>query len=65
MLVSFQDTSDLAALRKLSTTGRLTGDIRAPKIVIAEGAQFRGNSDMTARKESRPEPAKESKPPVT
>ena len=38
-----------AAVRvDIQATGRLTGNIRAPKIVIAEGAVFRGNSDMTA-----------------
>jgi cytoskeletal protein CcmA (bactofilin family) len=38
---------------EIQATGRLTGNIRAPKIVIAEGAMFRGNSDMTGRKEER------------
>lgn len=38
---------------EIQSTGRLTGNIRAPKIVIAEGAMFRGNSDMTGRKEER------------
>jgi cytoskeletal protein CcmA (bactofilin family) len=33
----------------LEATGRLTGNIRAPRIVIAEGASFRGTSDMSAR----------------
>jgi cytoskeletal protein CcmA (bactofilin family) len=33
----------------LESTGRLTGNIRAPRIVIAEGASFRGTSDMSAR----------------
>jgi cytoskeletal protein CcmA (bactofilin family) len=32
---------------EIHATGRLTGNIRAPKIVIAEGAMFRGNSDMS------------------
>ena len=32
---------------EIQSTGRMTGDIRAPKIVIAEGAVFRGNSDMS------------------
>jgi cytoskeletal protein CcmA (bactofilin family) len=32
---------------EIQATGRLTGNIRAPKIVIAEGAMFRGNSDMS------------------
>ena len=44
-----------AAVRvDIQATGRLTGNIRAPKIVIAEGAVFRGNSDMSPRGESRP-----------
>ena len=38
---------------ELQSTGKLTGNIRAPKIVIAEGAMFRGNSDMSARREDR------------
>src|SRR3989304_4908220 len=32
---------------EVQATGRLTGNIRAPRIVIAEGAMFRGNSDMS------------------
>jgi cytoskeletal protein CcmA (bactofilin family) len=36
---------------EITSTGRLTGNIRAPKIVIAEGAVFKGNSDMSGRKE--------------
>jgi cytoskeletal protein CcmA (bactofilin family) len=45
-----------AAVRvDIQATGRITGNIRAPKIVIAEGAVFRGNSDMSPRQgESRP-----------
>ena len=38
---------------EIQSTGRLTGNIRAPKIVIAEGALFRGNSDMSARKDDK------------
>jgi cytoskeletal protein CcmA (bactofilin family) len=40
---------------EIASTGRLTGNIRAPKIVIAEGAVFKGNSDMSSRKEERKE----------
>ena len=40
-----------AAVRvDIQATGKLTGNIRAPKIVIAEGAVFRGNSDMSPAK---------------
>ena len=47
-----------AAVRvDIQATGKLTGNIRAPKIVIAEGAVFRGNSDMTPQKAGeRPAP---------
>ena len=38
---------------EIQATGKVTGNIRAPRIVIAEGAMFRGNSDMSARKEER------------
>jgi cytoskeletal protein CcmA (bactofilin family) len=38
---------------EIQSTGRLIGNIRAPKIVIAEGAVFRGNSDMSGRKDDR------------
>ena len=40
---------------EITTTGRVTGNIRAPRIVIAEGAIFKGNSDMSGRKEERKE----------
>jgi cytoskeletal protein CcmA (bactofilin family) len=46
-----------AAVRvDIQATGRLTGNIRAPKIVIAEGAVFRGNSDMGPRQGDAPRP---------
>ena len=32
---------------EIQASGRLTGNIRAPRVVIAEGATFKGNSDMT------------------
>lgn len=38
---------------EIQATGRLTGNIKAPKIVIAEGALFKGNSDMSGRKDER------------
>jgi glucokinase len=38
---------------EIQATGRLVGNIRAPKIVIAEGAMFRGNSDMSGRRDER------------
>lgn len=33
----------------IEASGKLTGNIRAPRIVIAEGASFRGTSDMSPR----------------
>jgi cytoskeletal protein CcmA (bactofilin family) len=33
---------------EIQASGRLTGNIKAPKIVVAEGAVFRGNSDMSS-----------------
>jgi cytoskeletal protein CcmA (bactofilin family) len=38
---------------EIQASGRVTGNIRAPKIVIAEGAMFKGNSDMSGRKDER------------
>jgi cytoskeletal protein CcmA (bactofilin family) len=35
---------------EIQSTGRLVGNIRAPRVVIAEGAVFRGSSDMSDRK---------------
>jgi cytoskeletal protein CcmA (bactofilin family) len=55
IIVSGEVTGDCqASVRvEIQSTGRLTGNIRAPKIVIAEGAMFRGNSDMSARKDDK------------
>jgi cytoskeletal protein CcmA (bactofilin family) len=36
---------------EIEAAGKLTGDIRAPRVVIVEGATFRGNSDMSARRD--------------
>lgn len=33
----------------IEASGRMTGNIRAPRVVIVEGASFRGNSDMSQR----------------
>jgi cytoskeletal protein CcmA (bactofilin family) len=38
---------------EIQASGRVSGNIRAPRIVIAEGAIFRGNSDMSGRKDDR------------
>jgi cytoskeletal protein CcmA (bactofilin family) len=51
LIVSGEVLGDCTAAVRvdIQATGRLTGNIRAPKIVIAEGAMFRGNSDMSSR----------------
>ena len=36
---------------EIEASGRLTGNIRAPRVVIVEGATFRGNSDMSPRRD--------------
>jgi cytoskeletal protein CcmA (bactofilin family) len=53
IVVSGEVTGDCNASSRveIQASGRLTGNIRAPKIVIAEGAMFKGNSDMSGRKE--------------
>jgi cytoskeletal protein CcmA (bactofilin family) len=38
---------------EIQATGRLTGNISAPRVVIAEGATFKGNSDMSTRRDER------------
>ena len=38
-------------------TGRLLGNIRAPRIVVVEGAVFKGMSDMSGRQDDRKEKA--------
>jgi cytoskeletal protein CcmA (bactofilin family) len=36
---------------EIQVSGRLIGNIRTPRVVIQEGAMFRGNSDMSGRKD--------------
>lgn len=54
IIVSGELVGDCVASTRveIQATGKVTGNIRAPRIVIAEGAMFRGNSDMSARKEA-------------
>ena len=46
--VSGQVTGNIAASEKVEITagGRTVGDIKAPRILIADGAIFKGNVDM-------------------
>ena len=48
VVVSGEVVGDCTATQRieLQATGRLTGDIRAPRIAIAEGASFKGKSEM-------------------
>lgn len=47
-------TGDISADRKIEllSTARVDGNIKAPKIVVSEGARFRGSVDMGAQKPS-------------
>lgn len=60
IVVSGELQGDCQATQRveIQATGKLTGNIRAPRVVIAEGATFRGNSDMSGRREEK----KETKP---
>ncbi|MCP4196645.1 MAG: polymer-forming cytoskeletal protein [Proteobacteria bacterium] len=46
--ISGQVTGNIAASEKVEITagGRTVGDIKAPRILIADGATFKGNVDM-------------------
>jgi cytoskeletal protein CcmA (bactofilin family) len=59
VVVSGEIIGDCSAVVRveLQSSGRLTGNIRAPKIVIAEGAMFKGNSDMSGRKDEHKDKA--------
>jgi cytoskeletal protein CcmA (bactofilin family) len=72
ILVGNINASDKA---EIAAGGRVVGDIRAPKLVIADGAAFRGSVDMptfeegrmpraTARPTSAAAPAAEAEVPV-
>jgi len=48
--ISGQVTGNIQASEKveLASGGRMVGDIKAPRILIADGAIFKGNVDMDA-----------------
>jgi cytoskeletal protein CcmA (bactofilin family) len=48
--VSGQVTGNIKAAERveISSGGRMVGDIKAPRILIADGAVFKGNVDMDA-----------------
>ena len=47
---------------ELLASGSLEGNVRAPKIVISEGAHFRGSVDMSATKPDAARPGEPPKP---
>ncbi len=51
IVVSGEVNGDCVAVQRveIQATGRVTGNIKAPKVVIAEGAIFKGTSDMSPR----------------
>lgn len=53
VLIAGEIVGDVSATVRveIQPTGRLIGNIRAPKVVIAEGGLFKGNSDMSGRRE--------------
>jgi len=55
IVVSGEVQGDLSATQRveIQASGRVTGNVKAPKIVIAEGAMFKGNSDMSGRRDER------------
>ena len=55
VVVSGQLVGDCQATHRveIQASGKLMGNIRAPRVVIAEGASFKGNSDMTGRGEDK------------
>jgi cytoskeletal protein CcmA (bactofilin family) len=56
-------TGNLVAQNKVEivASGKMIGDIKAPRVIVAEGAHFKGNVDMdTSRKSSKPNKGKTS-----
>jgi cytoskeletal protein CcmA (bactofilin family) len=53
VVVAGELLGDCHAVRRveIESSGRMTGNIRAPRVVIVEGATFRGNSDMSPRRD--------------
>ena len=47
---------------EIKAGGRMTGDLVSPKVVMAEGSEFRGRVDMSRAGESHPEHKKQVRP---
>lgn len=45
---------------EVATTGSVRGDISAPRVMLADGAQFRGSVDMEPKSTTRVDPASPS-----
>ena len=58
IVVSGEITGDCTATSRIEiqATGQVTGDIRAPRIVVAEGASFKGRSETSGRDPKRDKP---------
>lgn len=54
IIVSGRVTGDCAATERLEirASGKLTGSVKAPRIAIADGAEFKGTSQMTGSAKS-------------
>jgi cytoskeletal protein CcmA (bactofilin family) len=65
IVVSGELTGNCVATQRIEiqSTGRVTGDIRAPRITIAEGAAFKGKTDMGRGDKPAPAPAPAPAPP--
>jgi len=67
VIVEGEVTGNIAAREKveLAETGRVKGDIISPRIVIADGARFKGSVDMSGTPETEKVTAKAAKTPDT
>jgi cytoskeletal protein CcmA (bactofilin family) len=59
VVVSGEVVGDCRATHRveIQASGRLIGNISAPRVVIAEGAAFKGTSDMSGRRDDRKDKA--------
>ena len=61
--VEGQVTGDIAGSEKvvISKTGRVRGNIVAPRVTLEDGAKFKGSIDMDPGEASKPAPKQEAK----
>ncbi len=48
---------------EITATGDMQGNVRAPRIVLADGARFKGTIDMDAKPAAAPQPRPAAPPP--